>query len=241
MAMAPLKKEISVVLPAYNEASRIENCIKRVEDAVKSSWSSHEIIVTEDGSTDGTELIVKDFAKTNPNLMLLHSPARIGKGKAIKNALCVAKGDIVVFMDVDLATSLKCLPQIVSLAKSNEGLAIGSRYAEGARVERPFSRALFSLAYNVFVRTLFSDGVRDHQCGFKAMSRKFLDAVDDKLQSDGLFFDTELILRCRKMGFPLLEMGVEWTETRKNKESKVSLFRDGSKLGIDLLRFRFQC
>jgi glycosyltransferase involved in cell wall biosynthesis len=232
------EKEISIVLPAYNEALRIQRCVEEVERAVSSLSHSYEIIVVEDGSTDGTDRIVAGLSKTNPHLSFLHSPVRLGKGKAIKNALCSARGDVVVFMDVDLAASLKSLPRIVQLAKEHRGLVIGSRHVEDSRVRRPFTRTLFSLIYNLFVRALFFDGVRDHQCGFKAMSPEVAEVVRDNVKSDGLFFDTEMILWCKKLGFPVVEVGVEWSETRKKSESKVKLFRDAAKMGLDLLIFR---
>ncbi len=99
-------KEISILLPAYNEAAQIEKCVREVEAAVKSFSKSYEIIVSEDGSTDGTDSIVAKMAKNNPNLVLLHSPSRLGKGKGIKNALFNSRGKFITFMDVDLATDL---------------------------------------------------------------------------------------------------------------------------------------
>jgi glycosyltransferase involved in cell wall biosynthesis len=212
--------------------------VEEVERAVSSFSHSYEIIVAEDGSTDGTDRIVACLSESNLNLSFLHSPVRLGKGKAIKNALCSATGDVIVFMDVDLAVSLKSLPRIVQLAKEHGGLVIGSRYVEGSRVRRPFTRTIFSLIYNLFVRTLFFDGVRDHQCGFKAMSREVAGVVFDYVKSDGLFLDTELILWCKKLGFSVVEVGVEWSETRKRSESKVKLFGDATKMGLDLLTFR---
>ncbi len=240
MTVDSQQKQVSILLPAHNEAWRIEACIQAVEDEVKSFCDSYEIVISEDGSVDGTDAVVSKIAETNPNVVFLHSSVRLGKGKAIKNALSASKGDVVVFMDVDLSTSLKCLPTAVSKAKKNAGLVIGSRYTEGSKVKRPISRTLSSLGYNLFVRALFFDGVADHQCGFKALSRNLVDAVVDKIESDGWFFDTELILRCRKMGFALSEMGVEWTETRKKQESNINLFRDAPKMGRDLLRFRLK-
>jgi hypothetical protein len=232
------EKEISVLLPAYNEALRIERCIREVERAVRSFSSSYELIVAEDGSTDGTEKIVAELSRGNPRLSLLHSPGRLGKGKAIKRALALTKGSVVVFMDVDLATSLNFLPKIVRLARASRGMAIGSRHVKGARVERRVSRSLFSLAYNLFVRMLFLDGVRDHQCGFKAMSREVADVLLGKCESNGFFFDTEMILWCKKLGFPVMEVAVEWVEIRKKSGSAVKLFPDSMRLGLDLLRFR---
>jgi glycosyltransferase involved in cell wall biosynthesis len=232
------EKEVSIILPAYNEALRIERCIREVERAVVSFSGSYEIIVTEDGSTDGTDSIVESLSQSYPHLRLLHSPARLGKGKAIKKALASTKGDVIVFMDVDLSTSLDYLPQIVQLAQRHRGMAIGSRHVKGAKVQRRISRALFSLTYNLFVRLLFLDGVHDHQCGFKAMSREAADVLLDKTVSDGFFFDTEMILWCKKLGFPVTEVGVEWAETRKKSESAIRLFPDAVRLGLDLLRFR---
>ena len=238
MKSAKPKKEISILLPAYNEASQIEKCVMEVEATVSSFSKSYEIIVSEDGSTDGTDAIVAKMAKFNPNLVLLHSPTRLGKGKAIKNALSSSKGNVIVFMDVDLATNLECLPQVLRLVKENGGMAIGSRHVEGSRVQRRVSRTLFSLTYNLFVRMLFLDGIHDHQCGFKIMSREVAEAVLSNIKSDGYFFDTEMIVRCKKLGFPVVEVGVKWSEKRKKGDSKVNLFQDAKKIGLDMLAFR---
>jgi glycosyltransferase involved in cell wall biosynthesis len=195
------EKDISIVLPARNEALRIEKCVREVERAVSSFSDSYEIIVAEDGSTDGTNCILANLSASNHHLRFLHSPARLGKGKAIKNALCSARGDVIVFMDVDLSASLEGLPRIVQLAKEHRGLVIGSRHVEGSRVRRPFTRTLFSLTYNLLVRALFLDGIRDHQCGFKAMSSEVAEVVRKHTESDGWFFDTEMILQCKRWGF----------------------------------------
>lgn len=171
------QKEISIILPAYNEALQIEKSILEVQEAVKSLSNLYEIIVSEDGSSDGTASIVSKMAKSNPNLVLLHSPTRLGKGKAVKNALRISKGRLIVFMDVDLATNLACLYPLLKTEKENGGMAIGSRHVKGSNVHRRVSRTLFSLTYNLFVRLLFQDGIRDHQCGFKMMNREVAEAI----------------------------------------------------------------
>ena len=232
------EKEISIILPAYNEGLRIEKCVLEVEGAVSSFSKSYEIIVSEDGSTDGTDAIVSKMAKFNPNLVLLHSPTRLGKGKAIKNALSSSKGNVIVFMDVDLATDLECLPQLLQLVTENGGMAIGSRHVKGSRVQRRVSRTLFSLTYNLFVRLLFLDGIHDHQCGFKIMSREVAETILSISKSDGYFFDTEMIVRCKKLGFPVVETAVKWSEKRKKGESKVNLLQDAKQIGLDMLAFR---
>jgi len=230
-------KEISILLPAYNEVSQIERCVIAVEEAARSFSKSYEIIVPEDGSIDGTDILVSRMVKVNPNLILLHSNNRLGKGKAIKNALRSSKGDFIVFMDVDLATDLACLPQLLRVVKKNGGMAIGSRHVKGACVERRFTRTFLSLTYNLLVRLLFQDGIHDHQCGFKMMSREVAETVLNFSKSDGYFFDTEMIVRCKKLGFPVVEVAVRWTERNKGK-SKVNPLRDGKKIGFDMLAFR---
>jgi len=232
-------REISILLPAFNEAGQIERCIREVEAAVRSFSKSYEIIVSEDGSTDGTDVIVAKMAKSNPNIFLLHSPARLGKGKGIKNALSASRGKIITFMDVDLATNLECLPKLLRVVKENGGMAIGSRHVAGSRVQRGVSRTLFSLTYNLAVRLLFLDGIHDHQCGFKTMSRPVAEAVLNVSKSDGYFFDTEMIVRCKNLGVPVVEVAVQWTEQGKGA-SKVNPVRDAKKIGLDLLAFRLK-
>jgi glycosyltransferase involved in cell wall biosynthesis len=231
------RKEISVLLPAYNEALQIESACG-VDHAVSSFSDSYEIIVAEDGSTDGTDSIVSGLLNSLPNLSFQHSPVRLGKGKAIRNAVDSANGEVIVFMDVDLATSLDCLPRVIRRVEEHGGLVIGSRHVAGSRVYRRASRTLFSLAYNLLVRVLFLDRIHDHQCGFKAMRHEVAEAMGD-IKSDGFFFDTEMILRCKKSGFPIVEVGVEWSENRGKRTSKVRLFQDAAKIGLDLFKFRF--
>jgi hypothetical protein len=177
------------------------------------------------------------MAKFNPNLVLLHSPNRLGKGKGIKNAVDVSRGKFIAFMDVDLATDLTCLPKLYSAVKHCGGMAIGSRHIAGANVQRNIKRTLFSLTYNAFVRLLFLDGVHDHQCGFKTMSRNVAEQVLGSSQSDGYFLDTEMIVRCKKLGYPVKEIAVLWTEKNKGG-SKVNPVRDSKKIVLDMMSFR---
>ncbi len=89
------------------------------------------------------------------------------------------------------------------------------------------------------MRLLFLDGVHDHQCGFKTMSREVAESVLNVSKSDGYFFDTEMIVRCKKLGHPIAEVAVQWSE-RDTGASKVNPVRDARKIGSDLLAFRFK-
>jgi hypothetical protein len=140
-------------------------------------------------------------------------------------------------MDVDLATDLSCLPKLLQVVKENGGMAIGSRHVKGSVVQRRTSRTLFSLTYNVLVRLLFLDGIHDHQCGFKTMTRGVAETVLELSKSDGYFFDTEMIVRCKQLGFTVQEVAVTWAEKNKN-HSKINPTRDAKKIGLDMLAFR---
>ena len=234
----PCDLKLSIVLPAYNEASRIEQCIQKVERAVTALTNSYEIIVVEDGSTDGTASVVTALSKTAPNLSFIHSVQRLGKGKAVRKGLGSVRGDVVVFMDVDLATSLESLPIMVKITREDTGLVIGSRHVKGSKVRRSFSRTASSLTYNLLVRLFFHDGIHDHQCGFKAMKREVATFLRDNAKSDGFFLDTEMILLCKSHKIPVTEVAVNWIEIKKKNSHGVRIFRDSAKLGLDLLRFR---
>jgi len=230
--------EMSILLPAYNEALSIKHCLREVNRAAKVLTESFEIIVVEDGSIDRTADIVTSISRYDAHLRLLHSPNRLGKGKAVRKGLKDAKGSIVVFMDVDLSASLKFLPKITELARTTKGLVIGSRHVKGSRVRRSFVRTISSLTYNLLVRLIFRDGVRDHQCGFKAMSNEVAEFLRENLKSEGFFLDTEMILLCKMHGVPVTEIALDWIEVRKRNSHGVRLFRDSAKLAIELLRFR---
>lgn len=230
--------KLSVLLPMYNEAARAERCIRQVENAVNCFSSSYEIVVVEDGSTDGTDRIAASLTKTNPRIKMLHFPVRLGKGKAIKNAFGVAKGDIIVLLDADLATRLDYLPLLVKTAEECGGMVAGSRLVFGSSVRRPISRTLLSLVYNFLVRLLFHDGVHDHQCGFKAFSRDLTMKLREKTVADGFFVDTEFIVNAKKLGYPVTEIPVVWAEPRGRGDSKVRPLREALKMGFELLQLR---
>jgi glycosyltransferase involved in cell wall biosynthesis len=229
--------DVSVIVPAFNEAAALKRNIKSIKKALEPIAESCEIIIAEDGSTDGTSMIAEQLAEECPEVFHLHSDERLGKGGALKRALKISRGEIIIFMDADLATSLDSLSSVILVIKNGYDGAVASRRIKGAKVKRPFSRALASKAYSLFVRLLFKDGIRDHQCGFKAFSRQLLESVLDDVESEGFLFDTELIVKAQRRGFVVVEVPVTWKEP-KGRTSKVMLFRDGAKMGFELLKLR---
>ncbi len=226
--------EISLIFPAYNEADRIEDAVEKTIKTLQKIASSYEIIIAEDGSTDGTAEIASRLSKTYTSVKHLHSDKRLGRGRSLARAFKSSRGKIIAYMDVDLSTSLKHLEDLISAVR-DEGydFAIGSRLLPESKVERTTSRTLASRAYNFLVRILLGTNIRDHQCGFKSFNRNSLLKVIDEVKASHWFWDTELLVKALRKGYRVKEIPVEW---RGDKKTKVRLFRDSLIMGIQVLK-----
>jgi len=232
-------KKLSVILPVYNEEEIIENSVRRITEFLDDLGADYELIICDDHSDDGTSSAVRKLCLNNGNIVLLHFDQRIGKGGAIKNALKVAEGNVFVFMDCDLSTNLKHLPQLVEQADETDGVVIGVR--DSKAVKRTLTRKFLSSAYNFMVNILFNTGIGDHQCGFKGFSSKAAEQLFHQIRTNGFTFDTELIAVAKRIGIPVTVLPVEWKDNRSNKStSKVFPLRSAVTMLIDLLIVRFR-
>lgn len=230
---------VSIIIPVHNEVQIIKRNLERIIKTAKQLFIDYQIIIAEDGSTDGTDTIIKKLTQTEPHIIHLHFDNRLGKGQAIKHAIKIAKGKIITFMDADLATSLKHLPQLVQTIQKEFTMAIGSRAIKGSQVKRPPIRRIASKIYNLIVRTLFNDGIHDHQCGFKAFNRDYILPILNEVKDNEFFFDTELIIKTKKKGHNIKEIPVKWEEP-ENRTPKFQLIQDGIKILIKLLKMRIE-
>ena len=219
----PLVK-FTVVFPAYNEADILENAIEKVIQNLDNFVDSYEIIIAEDGSTDGTNKIASMLAKKNPQIKHIHRQKRLGRGAALKNSFKKSHGEILVYMDLDLATDLSHLRALIA-AIDIEGfdLATGSRLLSESKVNRSWTRNLASGSYNLIVRKLLGSKIKDHQCGFKSFRREPLLFLLDEVEATHWFWDTEILVRANRRGYKIKEIPVLW---RSRKETKVKLFKD---------------
>ncbi len=215
--------KVSIVLPAYNEAARIERAVREVENAAKALGYDYEIIIAEDGSTDGTDRIAARIAAENPRVKHLHSDERLGRGKALMRAFGEASGDIVVYMDVDLATDLAHLKELVDAIVEGYDIATGSRLMKGSVAERPLKRDVASKVYNFLVRLFLGSKLRDHQCGFKAFRRDAILKIGELVEDNHWFWDTEVLVLAQRLGYRVKEIPVRW---RHGGDTKVNFRRD---------------
>jgi len=177
------------------------------------------IIIAEDGSTDGTDIIAQELERMYTQVTHLHSPQKLGKGLALKRAFNKVEGDIYAFIDCDLATNMKFFPQLINSIRKGNDLALGSRYMDGAEADRSVLRDLSSRVYNKLIRMLFKDNVFDHQIGFKAFSNRLIKDILNECNSTGWFWDTEILIRSIYNNYKIVEFPVEWKEKKNNRGS----------------------
>ena len=228
---------VDVVLPVYNE----ETDLPRAVDRLRASLAEHlpvtwRIVVTDNGSTDGTLAIAEGLSRDHPDVRVLHLPEK-GRGRALKRAWLESDAPVVSYMDVDLSTDLACFPPLVA-AITDEGydVAIGSRLARGARVsQRSPKREVLSRGYVALIRALFWTRFTDAQCGFKALSREAARRLLSRVRDDFFFFDTELLITAEKRGMRIKEVPVVWVD---DPDSRVNIPRTVAQDLRGLMRLR---
>jgi glycosyltransferase involved in cell wall biosynthesis len=210
---------IVIAVPACNEAKNLRKCVETLLKEAPKVGEDFRIVVAEDGSTDGTDIIAQELEQTHPQVIHLHSRQKLGKGLALTRAFNKVEGDIYAFVDCDLSTDMKFFPQLIGSIREGNDLALGSRYMRGAEASRSFLRDFPSRVYNGLTRILFKDRVFDHQIGFKAFSARLIKGILNECHSTGWFWDTEIIVRSLNSNYRVVEFPVEWEEKKNGKGS----------------------
>jgi glycosyltransferase involved in cell wall biosynthesis len=211
-----------------------------VDGYLSRNFASYEIIVVEDNSSDNSYSIAKDIAAGNKNVVLLHNDRRLGRGSSLNEAIMESHSNIVLYMDVDLATDIGYIRYLVDSIKGGASMATGSRLMKGSRTERPISRDVASRSYNALSRLLFRSKIYDHQCGFKGFNKKDILPILGRIQDNHWFWDTELLIVCQKLGMRIDEFPVSWKHNGGNNKnaSKVKVFKDSLYMGRRLARLK---
>jgi len=197
----------SVILPAYNEEKRIENCLNTLVSILPRAC---EVVVAADGCTDKTVTLARHFP-----VRIVSCSERLGKGGGILNAAKTAENNNIVFCDVDLPVHPRNIPEIAKMLKTAD-LVVGIRQVTGY----PLHRRILSLGFNLILRLMFHIPIRDTQCGFKAVKKNVLTNLG--LQVTGYGFDVELIVKAHRQGYRISEFPVEW---HYQEGSKVNVVR----------------
>lgn len=226
--------QVSLILPAYNEAARIEKTVNQTVKALEIITSSFEIVIAEDGSSDGTDKIASKLAKKYSYVQHLHSDSRQGRGRALTRAFKSSSGEVLCYIDVDLATDMNHLRELIeSISIEGYDFATGSRMMPQSSVKRPLKRGVASRGFNFLVRTFLHSNLYDHQCGFKAFRRDPLFNLIDKVEDKHWFWDTELFVLAQYQGYKVKEFPVIW---RHGGATTVNLRKDILDMGSQIFR-----
>jgi dolichyl-phosphate beta-glucosyltransferase len=229
----PAGIDLSVVIPARDEAKRLPRTLEAVASYLKARGLPAEILVVDDGSADATA----EVAERSRGITLVRLPGREGKGAAVRAGVLRALGRRVLFTDADLSTPIGELDRLSAALDGGADVAIASRHLPGSRVEleQPFPRRHLGRLFNRAISLLGVRGFADTQCGFKLFRAEAARAAFGPLRTRGLAFDVEVLLRCRRLGFRIAEVPVRWANS---SGSRVRPLRDSVRMLLDVLRMR---
>ncbi len=229
--------ELSVVIPAYNEAQRIPRTLRGTVEYLSARGKPFEVLVVDDGSTDSTVEIVEALSRELPGVRLLRNPRNMGKGASVRNGVFAARGRMVAFLDADNSTRTSDMDRLIEAVRGGAGAAVGSRAHRYSviPVKQPWRRRTAGKAFNLLCRLLLGITVSDSQCGFKLFTREASRAVFSAAREEGFCFDVELLFLARKKGFRIAEVPVTWSD---DPASRVRLFKDSLGMFLGLLKIR---
>jgi dolichyl-phosphate beta-glucosyltransferase len=226
--------EVSIVIPAFNEASRLPATLDRIERYLREANLPAEVIVVDDGSRDNTADVVRQRAARWPQLRLIAGGQNAGKGAAVRRGMADARGRYRVFSDADLSVPIDDMEMLLRPLRSGAGVAIASRALRDSRVElhQPWYRETMGKMFNKLVRIFVLGGVKDTQCGFKAFTAEVADRVFPELQTRGFGFDVEVLYRAQHAGYRIVEVPTRWINS---PQSRVHPIRHSFAMFLELL------
>jgi putative flippase GtrA len=213
---------LDVVIPVYNEEADLEASVLRVRDHLARLPWSHRITIADNASTDGTAVLARRLAYAHDDVHVVHL-AEKGRGRALKKVWSSSDAEVLVYMDVDLSTSLNALlPLVAPMISGHSDLAIGTRLRHDARVVRGPRREVISRGYNLLVKGALRTRFTDAQCGFKAIRGDVAREILPLVQDDAWFFDTELLVLAERASLRIHEVAVDWVD---DPDSRVDILR----------------
>ncbi len=202
--MPPLS--ISVVFPMFNEEAYVERAVTAARDVLVRAQHGFEIIIVDDASTDRTAAIADRLAREDPRVRVVHNAVNGKLGGALRAGYAAATKDLVFYTDADLPIDLEELPRAVRLLEYQQADVVAAYRHD--RTSEGWLRTVYTFTYNQLIRALFGLKVRDVNFAFKLFRRSVLARFP--LKSKGSFIDAEFLLRARKAGCPIIQIGLDY-------------------------------
>ncbi len=228
----------SIVIPAYNESVRIRPTLDALLRHIhEQNWDA-EILVVNDGSTDDTAQIVREYGKSYPQVLLVENPGNRGKGYSVRNGMLHARGQIALFTDADLSSPITEAQKLFDAIAQGADVAIGSRWlrAELQTERQPLYRQAFGRIFNLVLRIFLGLRFADTQCGFKAFRHDAAQRIFPLQRIERWGFDPEILFLARNAGLRVDEIPVMWAHS---EGTRLHPFRDGMRMFVEVLRIRW--
>jgi glycosyltransferase involved in cell wall biosynthesis len=214
----------------------MRGCLDRVQEYLEEKNIDYEIILAEDGSTDRTVEIAREYTNYNSKIKLNSSTIRLGKGGSILQGILRATKSNILYIDVDLSSDISEIERLVGYIDTYD-IVVGSRFIRGdlGDIQRPLSRTLFSICYSFICKALFRSNIKDYQCGLKLLKNNpsLIHDVIPNIKIKKFAFDTDLIVKSLNQGLRIKEVAVLW----QHKEgSKINVPKQAWYMGKDLLK-----
>ena len=229
--------ELSIVIPAYNEARRLPETLRRTLAYLKARPISAEVIIVDDGSTDETPRIIDAWSPNFPGLRIVSNGRNRGKGYSVRHGMLEARGRVVLFTDADLSAPIEEADKLLG-ALADADAAIGSRGVDRSLIEIHQSafREFAGKVFNTIVRLITGLPFADTQCGFKAFVRERARIVFEQQRIERFGFDPEILFLAKRHGLRAAEIGVRWAH---DPATKVHVFRDSLRMLFEVLAIRW--
>jgi glycosyltransferase involved in cell wall biosynthesis len=233
--------ELSIVIPAYNEEQRLGRALSRIREYFASKpagMAGIEIVVVDDGSTDGTARVAQDWTRQIPSLRLLSNGENRGKGYSVRQGMLGARGRIALFTDADLSAPIEESEKLLAAIHAGNDAAIGSRALDRSLIfgHQSRLREVAGMIFNGFVRIATGLPFHDTQCGFKAFVRERCRIVFEQQRIEGFGFDPEILFLAGRHGLRTAEVPVRWAH---DPGTKVRVLRDSWLMLGDLGHIRW--
>jgi glycosyltransferase involved in cell wall biosynthesis len=229
---------LSIVIPAFNEERRLAVSLQKLDAFIQSENLDAEIIVVDDGSSDGTARLVTRAMQEKPYLRLLQNHINRGKGYSLRRGVEAALGETILLTDADLSVPIKELDKLLAAISGGADIAIGSRAidAGGERRWAPWHRRLCSAGFKAVVRSVLGLRFEDTQCGFKALKRKAARLIFARQRIERWGFDPEVLMLAERLCFVVKEVGVEAIH---DNGSRLNVISDSFSMLCEVLKIRY--
>ena len=228
---------LSIIIPAYNEERRLPRTLERVRGYLRGEKAAAEVIVVDDGSSDGTAQVVERMRGEMPELRLISNGQNRGKGYSVRHGMMEARGRVALFTDADLSAPIEEAGKLLEALETAD-VAIGSRAMDRSLIAVHQSRAreLAGILFNWTVRLFTGLGFQDTQCGFKAFAMPETRIIFEQQRIEDFGFDPEILFLARRHGLRAVEVPVRWAH---DAATKVHVMRDSARMFADLLQIRW--